>query len=209
MLNFFSIINMCIKYSERKQNILAGYKYSSQLLSVTSHHWYEHMHEKEKEKEEVTGSSQFKLKVEVHIYFLYHAHAHAHTCNRLIWLLSANYFQKGRNSLQYTKFNTNRQQRSDLCESAAWCPNMPAVTHFPRVGPYTHKFGWRAVCLSVYITHLIQSTAEATSNRWFRFWQFLWFKNNVFFNEYLNPTFTFSHFTKILYLWYDNFYKDT
>ena len=96
MLNFFSIINMCIKYSERKQNILAGYKYSSQLLSVTSHHWYEHMHEKEKEKEkgEVTGSSQFKLKVEVHIYFLYHAHAHAHTCNRLIWLLSANYFQK-------------------------------------------------------------------------------------------------------------------
>ena len=51
MLNFFSIINMCIKYSERKQNILAGYKYSSQLLSVTSHHWYEHMHEKEKEKE--------------------------------------------------------------------------------------------------------------------------------------------------------------
>lgn len=86
MLKFFSIINMCIKYSERKQNILAGYKYSSQLLSVTSHHWYEHMHEKEKEKEkgEVTGSSQFKLKVEVHIYFLYHAHAHAHTCNRLI-----------------------------------------------------------------------------------------------------------------------------
>lgn len=84
MLKFFSIINMCIKYSERKQNSLAGYKYSSQLLSVTSHHWYEHMHEKEKEKGEVTGSSQFKLKVEVHIYFLYHAHAHAHTCNRLI-----------------------------------------------------------------------------------------------------------------------------
>ena len=82
MLKIFSIINMCIKYSERKQNILAGYKYSSQLLSVTSHHWYEHMHEKE--KEEVTGSSQFKLKVEVHIYILYHAHAHAHTCNRLI-----------------------------------------------------------------------------------------------------------------------------
>ena len=70
MLKFFSIINMCIKYSERKQNSLAGYKYSSQLLSVTSHHWYEHMHEKEKEKEEVTGSSQFKLKVEVHIYFI-------------------------------------------------------------------------------------------------------------------------------------------
>ena len=72
MLKIFSIINMCIKYSERKQNILAGYKYSSQLLSVTSHHWYEHMHEKEKEKEkeEVTGSSQFKLKVEVHIYFI-------------------------------------------------------------------------------------------------------------------------------------------
>ena len=77
MLNFFSIINMCIKYSERKQNILAGYKYSSQLLSVTSHHWYEHMHEKE--KEEVTGSSQFKLKVEVHIYILYTTPTHTPT----------------------------------------------------------------------------------------------------------------------------------